>query len=161
MRKLIFGVLVIFFVIAVLFYCQPKEEMRVRIIPNGDEAQDLKVKEQAKNLVVCYLKELYDENFDRFSENISATYDSLRQLLTETLDIPCKVDFGKHTFYNKTYNDNAILNEQTLTLYVVLGKGEGSNWWGTIYPEFLQISGSEEVQYESLIARWFQKRKGE
>lgn len=72
-----------------------------------------------------------------------------------------EVSLSNHTLYNKTYNNSAVKNTSELTFYVVLGRGEGSNWWGTVYPEFLLVSSSEEVHYESLILSIFNKIKGE
>ncbi|UKI50440.1 MAG: hypothetical protein L6U99_03150 [Clostridium sp.] len=36
----------------------------------------------------------------------------------------------------KTYNDTAILNEKCYCLYVVINKGMGDNWWGSVFPKF-------------------------
>ena len=42
-----------------------------------------------------------------------------------------------------------------MTLYVIIGEGKGSNWWGTVYPEFLTVNGSEEVKYEKSNIKYF------
>ena len=83
--------------------------------------------------------------------------DDFEIMLEKVLSTDCTISFDKHTLYNKTYNNSAIKNETTLVLLVVIGSGGGSNWWGTVYPEFLDISSSEEVKYESLIVNLFRK----
>ena len=60
-------------------------------------------------------------------------------------------------YENNTYVDNAIKDEEAYTLYIILGEGKGSNWWGTIYPEFLGISSEEEIKYKSFFYELFTK----
>lgn len=158
MRK----ILLIIIVIACLsvFFLQDKkqEEIRVRIIPNSNNAEDLKVKEEVKDVVLCYLNMVYDESYEQCKSNITKTTKDLeKSIKQEITDVD--VSFGKHTLYNKTYNDNAIKNTETYTLYVVIGSGKGDNWWGSIYPKFLSVNGDTEIQYESLLANVVKKIK--
>ncbi len=157
MRKLGLIIVFIFFGITLLNNLSKEEEIRVRVIPNSDESRDLLEKEEAKELVICYLKEAYSSDYNEFISNINKTKDDFEIMLEKVLSTDCTISFDKHTLYNKTYNNSAIKNETTLVLLVVIGSGGGSNWWGTVYPEFLDISSSEEVKYESLIVNLFRK----
>lgn len=161
MRKIGLIVVAILFFVAIFVKTDKEEEIRVRIIPNSDESCDLREKEQVKEMVVCYLKEGYSTDYSEFKNNILASTKELERLIEKEWITDCTVSFGKHTLYNKTYNDSAVENTEAMVLYVVLGEGKGSNWWGTVYPDFLQISSSEEVKYESLFVSIFQKIKGE
>ncbi|MDE7105897.1 MAG: stage II sporulation protein R [Anaeroplasmataceae bacterium] len=161
MRKILIVGIIILFVVMLFTKSQEEKEIRVRIIPNSDEVADLKVKEKAKDITICYLKEAYDEDYEIYLNNIKNTMSSFENVIEKELKKSVEVEFGNHTLYNKTYNNSAVKNTSKLTLYVVIGKGEGSNWWGTVYPEFLSVSSSEEVQYESLILSIFKKIKGE
>lgn len=161
MRKIIIAGLIILCVILLFTRSQEEKEIRVRIIPNSDEASDLKVKEIAKNITVCYLKEAYDDNYNSYLNNIKETIPYFESALEKELKENVEVQLGNHTLYNKTYNNSAVKNTSEMTLYVVIGEGKGSNWWGTVYPEFLEVNSSEEVKYESLILSIFKKIKGE
>ena len=63
-------------------------------------------------------------------------------------------------FETAAYNNNVIENSNELTLYIEIGTGKGSNWWGTVYPEFLIVSSSEVMEYESIFVNIFKKIKG-
>lgn len=153
MRKIIIGIISIVFIILLISKLNHEdEEIRVRIISNGNKASDLKDKKIAKDLTICYLNIIYHAEYDKFKNNIEETYDDLENMLLEE-GISANVSFSYHTLYNKTYNNNAIKNDSKLTLYVILGKGEGENWWGSVYPKFLSISSEEEIKYESLIMK--------
>lgn len=160
MRKLIIVILVIACLVIGLQQLNREKEIRVRIIPNSDTSSDLEIKEKAKDITVCYLKEAYDKDYDVYLDNLSKTKKSFELLLEKELHEDVKIQLGNHTLYNKTYNNSAVENTSEMTMYIVLGEGKGSNWWGTIYPEFLEVNSSEEVRYESLILSIFKKIKG-
>ncbi len=160
MRKLLL-ILLIFVSFVIVLKNKDSKEIRVRIIPNSDSKKDLDVKEKVKNITICYLKNAYNENYNTFIDNIEKTKDDFIILLENNLNEKIKLDFSNHTLYNKTYNNSAVKNTNQKVLYIIIGNGNGSNWWGTVYPEFLEISSSEEIKYESLIVRIFEKIKGE
>ena len=154
MRKILFGVIVLFFVIALFLNLNKEKELRVRIIPNSNNIVDLKIKEEIKDIVVCYLGNIYDENYNKYYDNINRTYKELENTL-ENLYSDISISFGKHTLYNKAYNNKEVKNEEAYTLYVIIGSGNGDNWWSSIYPEFLGVGGDALIKYESLLYNVF------
>ena len=107
------------------------------------------------------LYEAYDESYSVYLDNLNKTIPAFKDAIENELRKDVEIHLGNHTLYNKTYNNNAVKNTNEMTLYVVIGEGKGDNWWGTVYPEFLEVSSSEEVKYESLILSIFNKIKGE
>lgn len=157
MRKLLFIiVLVIAFLSFIINVNDEEKEIRVRVIPNSNNSFDLEVKEDVKDLILDYMSLIYDKDYEQCKNNINETYKELEVDLNNSFD-DISVSFDYHTLYNKTYNDSAMLNSEELTLYVVIGKGDGDNWWGSIYPEYL--SGNEEVRYESILVNVINKIK--
>ena len=51
----------------------------------------------------------------------------------------------------------SVKDDTTLTFLVKIGDALGDNWWGVIYPEFLEVSSSEEVIYRSFIKEMIDK----
>ena len=133
------------------------DEIRVRVIPNSNEEYDILLKEKVKDCVILYLKEAYSEEYEQFVYNVKKTMMDFNRILNEKFEIVCTITFDNHTLYNKTYNGSAVMNKETLLFCVVIGEGKGSNWWGTVYPEFLNISSSNEFEYESLIVNLFKR----
>ncbi len=76
-------------------------------------------------------------------------------LLTSKFD-DIVVEYGTHTFVNKTYNGSALENKEYKTLVVYIGGANGANWWGSIFDDTLQYESDVEVQYE-----WYFKKNGE
>ncbi len=161
MRKIGLGLIIIIFIGVLFFNLKEEKEIRVRIIPNSDLKCDLEVKEKAKDITICYLKEAYDKDYNTYLSRMNQTIPAFQKVLEKELQEKVEVSLGNHTLYNKTYNNSAVKNTSEMTLYIVIGEGDGSNWWGSVYPEFLEVNSSEEVKYESLILSIFNKIRGE
>lgn len=154
MRKIILSAIIILFIGAFFINSSNEKEIRVRVIPNSDSLIDKELKKNVKEITIGFLASLERRNYNSTIEEINNNIDKLEYVLR---DYNAKVSFDYHTLYNKTYNDNAIKDEEAYTLYIVLGEGKGSNWWGTIYPEFLGISSEEEIKYKSFFYELFTK----
>lgn len=154
MKKIIIVFISIIFFISLFINNNSNEEIRVRIVPNSNNIYDKEIKEDVKKIVIGYLASINRKDYNECLNNIKNNLYKLEDLL---IDYNCKIDFEYHTLYNKTYNDNAIKDENAYTLYVVIGEGNGSNWWGTIYPSFLGISSEEEIKYKSFFYELFNK----
>lgn len=161
MRKILIGILIVACMVIAIINLKEEKEIRVRIIPNSDLKIDLDKKNKAKDITVCYLKEAYSDKYEEYLDNLKKTSESFELLLEKEINQEVEIELGNHTLYNKTYNNSAVKNTNEMTLYIILGEGKGSNWWGTIYPEFLEVNSSEETKYESLILSIFKKIKGE
>ena len=160
MRKIILILIIVIFIVAVFMDMDDNTEIRVRIVPNSDSKKDLDVKEKVKNITVCYLKQAYDSDYYVFVDNINQSLHYLKEIIKKEISEDVLITFDNHTLYNKTYNNNVIENSNELTLYIEIGTGKGSNWWGTVYPEFLIVSSSEVMEYESIFINIFKKIKG-
>lgn len=159
MRKKLLIILVVFCLVVIFFRFNNKnEEIRVRIIPRDNSIEGIEEKNKVKKVVLCYLENIYCDDYSKMLKEINTSYIDLEEELKEYVpDI--NVSFSKHTLYNKTYNNSAVENEEFYTLYIVLGEGKGDNWWGSVYPNYLNIEGDEEIQYKSLILEIFEKEK--
>lgn len=159
MRKIIFIVVIIMFLLS-LVDNKKNEEIRVRIVPNSNSDHDIKVKNDVKDAVIYYLSKIYDESYNIYKDNITNSINDLEKIIGNEF-CSCDISFDYHTLYNKTYNGNKVKDEKALLLLIVLEEGKGDNWWGSIYPNYLMVSSSEEYQYESLFVLLINKIRGE
>ncbi|MGM9969181.1 MAG: stage II sporulation protein R [Anaeroplasma sp.] len=160
MKKVIVVIIVFLLAIALLNLGNSKQEIRVRIVPNSNLKKDLEDKEEVKKIILVYLNTIYDNDYNKCKKNLENTIDDLNIVLNKYFPKIC-ASLGYHTLYNKTYNDNAVKNEECYMLYVVIGNGDGDNWWGTIYPNLISMSSDEVIEYKSIFVDLFKKIKGE
>ena len=100
-----------------------------------------------KNEVVKYFKEemlpklKLEEVY--LKDNVSYIEEKLNECFCDI-----KVEFIWYTFTNKEYNGNAIENGRYKTLLITIGKGLGSNWWGSVFDESLKYESTEVISYK-------------
>ena len=157
MKKIII-LLILILLLIFTFNNKETSQIRVRIIPKDNSLESLKIKEEVKVITIDFLKENYDNDFDKYKENISNNL-SIYNDKVEKYD--AKAEFKYHTFYDKSYNDNSVKNETVLTFLVTINEASGDNWWGVIYPDFLDLNSSETLEYKSFIWEWIEKMIGE
>ena len=105
MRKKLLIILVVFCLVVIFFRFNNKnEEIRVRIIPRDNSIEGIEEKNKVKKVVLCYLENIYCDDYSKMLKEINTSYIDLEEELKEYVpDI--NVSFSKHTLYNKTYNN--------------------------------------------------------
>lgn len=162
MRKILFILIIIVCVVVMINNIgDNNKEIRVRIVPNSNEVDDLQEKQIVKDITICYLKEAYDEDYNIYINNIEKGKVKLKEVIVENIKEDVLINFGNHTLYNKTYNNMVVENSTELTLLITIGRGLGDNWWGTVYPEFLSVNSGDVLKYESVFVELFNKIRGE
>ena len=129
--------------VACFLFCE-KKEIRIRVIANSNSVSDIREKDEIVNFMVYNILKDKTINDQFLKENYLWIEEELNKVFKEV-----EVKYENHTFYNKTYNGSVLANGTYKTLLVLVGNGEGTNWWSSIYDGKIQ-AGSEEVVYE-----WF------
>ncbi len=154
MRKKIFILLVI--IIIAICLIKDKDELRVRIIPNDNSKISLEIKEKVKDEVILFLSMTYDETYNVYIENIENDLIEFNKTIKK---YNAQAELVMHKFINKTSEGKYIKDEKVLTFLVKIDSASGDNWWGIVYPKFLDIESSDTIVYESYIIKkikeWF------
>lgn len=170
-----FKLLIILIIIVLLFTgCREKETptdaIRLHVIANSDEEQDQSVKLKVRDAIIKDCSSLFDdsksasESFNIIKNNSDTFIDIANKTLEQNgYGYGAHVEIGKFQFPDKLYETTAFPAGQYRALKVVLGDGEGKNWWCVLYPplcivskerpddEETQSDESEEIVFESFI----------
>ena len=159
MKKIIF--LTISVVIGILVYQKndeiiiPSDSIRVRIIANSNNIEDLYKKKKIKEEIK---KDLYDlvkdvSNSKDASKSIENNLDKINNLVSsKTNDF--NITYGMNYFPKKTYKGVLYNAGNYNSLVITLGKGLGENWWCVLYPPLCMIDENEtttDVEYRSFV----------
>lgn len=134
----------------------PSDAIRIRIIANSNNIEDLYEKEKLKNSIK---EELYNyvkdaNNSIVASKKIKDNLDNIRNLISKKTN-NFKVSYGINYFPKKVYK-NVIYNEgEYESLVITLGSGIGDNWWCVLYPPICMIDDNEntsDVEYRFLVS---------
>ena len=159
MKKIVF--LLISVVIGILVYQKndeiiiPSDSIRVRIIANSNNIEDLYKKKKIKEEIK---KDLYDlvkdvSNSEEAGKSIENNLDKINNLVSsKTNDF--NITYGMNYFPKKTYKGVLYNAGNYNSLVITLGKGLGENWWCVLYPPLCMIDDNEtttDVEYRSFV----------
>lgn len=174
MRKVILFVLSILMLVIVSnnykeeYFVIPDESIRIRIIPNSNNARDQFLKKQVKNNLETELyndlkdSDTIDKSRNIIKSNLNKYENQVRLVLksensTQNFDI----DYGFHYFPEKTYNGVKYEEGDYESLLVTIGKGEGDNWWCVLFPPICKIEeeshNKDKQEYSLYIKEMFKK----
>ena len=159
MKKIIF--LGISILIGILVYRKnndiiiPSDAIRVRIVANSNNVNDLYQKQKLKNEIKEDLYSLVKDvnSREEATKTIKNNLDNIREIIaTKTSDF--KIDYGSNYFPEKVYKGVIYPEGVYESLVITLGSGLGDNWWCVLYPPLCMIEdnpNTDDVTYRLLI----------
>lgn len=129
--------------------------LRLHVIANSDSEADQNVKLKVRNAIVTWLSENLSEIFTKEQaieyirlHSDSICYEANKVLSEQGFDYIAKVEVGSSHFPGKVYGDFYLPAGEYDALRIVLGEGEGQNWWCIAFPA-LCLFGNAEYEDES------------
>ncbi len=115
--------------------------LRLHVIANSDSAEDqalkLKVRDKIGSVVsrLAADSESAAETELAVRENIGLITSAARQQVhDEGFDYEVRVETGKYYFPTRYYSEGALPAGEYEAVRVVIGSGEGANWWCVLFP---------------------------
>lgn len=141
--------------------------LRLHVIANSDAQYDQSVKLAVRDAVLKVLNaDGGPVNFDDAETKVLQSGEAIQQAVEQTLfdwgaGYGAKLYLGKSFFPERQYAEKVYPEGEYDALKVVLGEGEGKNWWCVIYPPLclgnFNGSGAERVAFKSFFAELFEK----
>jgi len=132
MKKYIYILLIILLIIIII----PKheEELRIRVIANSNSRIDQELKMKVVNILLEEINS-YDNNnlINEIKNNLCEIDKKIKPTLENN---EYELTIKKMRFPPKELNGEVIKGGKYLTLAVIIGKGEGKNWWSLLSPSF-------------------------
>jgi stage II sporulation protein R len=136
----------------------PEESIRLRILANSDSASDQWIKRQVRDAITEQINVWVTEP-DTIQDArvlIQSRMPEIEQRISEVLtkhgyNYAFKVDLGQVEFPTKMYGNRVYPAGEYEALRVVLGQGEGQNWWCVLFPPlcFVDLASGEAVAAET------------
>ena len=119
----------------------PEEAIRLRILANSDDPRDQWLKRQVRDAVLQEMESWVNqpENIEEARRAVRNHLPRFQAVAAETVrrhgyDYPVKVDYGKVPFPTKLYGDRVYPAGEYEAVRIVIGDGEGDNWWCVLFP---------------------------
>lgn len=132
---------------------QPLAEdvLRLHVIANSDDPVDQAVKLEVKDHIVAMMRRDFSrvdnaEDARRLAitekEQIKAEAEAV--LASRGYHYPAEVYVGEFQFPAKSYGNIVLPQGEYQAVRVVLGEGQGKNWWCVLFPPLCMVSSSDK-----------------
>ncbi len=115
--------------------------LRFHVLANSDSEEDQMVKEKVRDAVGNYLQPLLEESkgLEETKQIVNDNMDSVIKVAKETLeqygfDYEVTALVTNTNFPEKRYGSYVFPEGDYEALQIVIGEGEGQNWWCVLYP---------------------------
>ena len=154
--KIIFTVLISVAVFFVLFQIFPTSEeldiyentVRLHVIANSDSEQDQALKLIVRDALLTAVNDLEATGKEDAVEKIEKQKENLAEIAKTVIknngeEYEVKIEIGKEKYPTKHYEDFSLPAGEYTSVRVIIGKGEGQNWWCVLYPPLCTSSALE------------------
>lgn len=151
--------LIIYNISAFAYECQSirSDVIRLHVIANSDSEQDQELKLKVRDAILEQCPIIFDGTVtpEDAKERITPEIDNLTDIAQSIIeangyDYNVKVTLETEYFSTRVYENNVTLPAgKYLALKIVIGEGEGKNWWCVMFPS-LCLPAAEETDENKL-----------
>lgn len=142
--------------------------VRLHVVADSDSEADQAFKLRVRDGVLLYAQELLkdcataDEAYAMICENTDGFHKAAQAVADrEGNAAKIHVETGVFAFPDRNYDGALVPAGDYRALRVVIGSGEGHNWWCVLYPTLcVPDAASEDVVYYSAIVEWMMNTFG-
>ena len=118
-----------------------REVLRFHVLADSDSPEDQQRKLEVKEALLAYMEEAMplDADLEETYSWVRENLDSLEQTAEERLreegcSDPVRAELVRDYFPEKTYGDVTFPAGEYTALRILIGAGQGHNWWCCLYP---------------------------
>lgn len=157
MKKII--VIIVAVVIGVWLYKKddfviiPNESIRIRIVANSDNIEDLVEKKRLKEQIEDDIYEITKDasSLEEARNLINDNLKNIDTIIKKNIALDYTLDYGVNYFPQKVYRGVLYPAGNYESLVITLGSGFGENWWCVLFPPLCLIEDNEttnDVEYK-------------
>lgn len=134
--------------------------LRMHVIANSDSAEDQELKLRVRDAVLKEGKEIFDGSVTaaQAEELLKPAVPRLEKAAQDEIkrsgfDYPVKVIVGEEYFSTRTYENSVTLPAGRYeAVRVIIGEGEGHNWWCVMFPPMCLPAARAEVSIDDVLS---------
>lgn len=124
--------------------------IRLHVIANSDSEQDQNVKLKVKDEILKRMEDYEASTKEQALDIIERDKENLAKIAKECLknegfDYPVSIEIGNESYPSKDYEGFSLPAGNYTSLRVIIGNGEGQNWWCVLYPP---LCSSVAIEYD-------------
>lgn len=157
MKKALFIFVAVIAFLVINSYIPSKDEceiynstVRLHVLANSDSEADQALKLKVRDKIVERMSSYNAKSKEEALEYIENDMDKLKEIAEECIknegfNNPVTIEIGEESYPTREYEDFALPAGKYTSLRVIIGNGEGQNWWCVLYPP---LCTSYAIEYD-------------
>ncbi len=128
-----------------------EDVLRLHVIANSDDPSDQQLKLLVKDQTVAQMRAVLAgvSSAEQAREIAIREIPAIRQCAEQTIaaqgyDYKVDVEVGPHDFPTKSYGNLVFPAGEYEAVRVIIGEGQGKNWWCVLFPPLCMVSSSDQ-----------------
>lgn len=133
--------------------------LRLHVIANSDSEDDQNLKLKVRDAVLSAGSSLFDGTTDTETAvakaQTEADYltDAAQKVISENgFDYKAEIEVGKSYFPTREYDNITLPAGEYTAVRVILGKGEGHNWWCVMFPPLCLPAAENKTELSDVLS---------
>ncbi len=157
MKKALFIFVAVIAFLVINSYIPTKNEceiynstVRLHVLANSDSKEDQALKLKVRDKIVERMSSYNAKSKEEALEYIEKDMEKLKEIAeqcikSEGFNNPVSIEIGEESYPTREYEDFTLPAGKYTSLRVIIGEGEGQNWWCVLYPP---LCTSYAIEYD-------------
>ncbi|MBO5312684.1 MAG: stage II sporulation protein R [Clostridia bacterium] len=113
--------------------------IRLHVVANSDSEKDQAVKLEVRDAILEKMSEIKAQSKEEALLTVKGEKDELEEIAEQVLKSngitdEVKIEIGEESYPTRYYDDFALPAGTYTSVRVLIGEGDGQNWWCVLYP---------------------------
>ncbi len=133
--------------------------LRLHVLANSDSEQDQALKLKVRDAVLERSREIFpecetrEEAMEAITENITVLEEEAARVIKEEgYNYPVTIELGEEVYPTKEYEGFCFPSGSYMSLRIVIGEGEGQNWWCVLFPPMCLSAATKTAPEDAFIS---------
>ncbi|HHV28466.1 stage II sporulation protein R [Acetivibrio mesophilus] len=131
--------------------------IRLHVLANSDSPEDQQLKRDVRDVVISFMKDRLKnvKDVETTKKIIEENSEAIKQIALDEIkrqnkEYDVEVMLGIYPFPTKVYGDISLPAGNYQALRVVIGNGEGQNWWCVLFPPLCFVDATHGTVPDSV-----------
>ena len=133
--------------------------LRLHVLANSDTDVDQELKLKVRDAVLAESGDMFadcktrDEAIEKLQNELPRIQEIAEKTIAdEGYDYSVSVDFGDEEYPTRNYESFCFPSGTYLSLRIIIGEGEGQNWWCVLYPPMCLSAASKSNPEQAFVS---------
>ncbi len=134
-----------------------EELLRLHVIANSNSLEDQRIKREVRNEIIKNTSHLFINIKDpsQAPKIVINNMDTIRNIVKKTIgkydkDYGINLKFGIFKFPTRSYGEESLTAGNYQALKVILGAGNGENWWCVLFPPLCFVDSMDKLSKDDI-----------